>query len=154
MHITRKSLNFKYFVGCQISRRGRGRGHGGVPPHSPPPPPPTIEQLLAVRTQLMQALVQNQQNQPIGGALCDKRDEFLKGHPSVFSHTTDPLEVDDWLHAVEKQLNRRCCTRQDNSKEKLKTGGRHSSMDIPLIFLLSSGRSLERILDLTTYQRD
>ena len=53
----------------------------------------------------MQALVQNQQNQPIGGAPRDKHGEFLKGHPSVFSHATDSLEVDDWLHAVEKQLN-------------------------------------------------
>ena len=53
----------------------------------------------------MQALVQNQQNQPIGGALHDKRGEFLKGHPLVFSHATSPLKADDWLHAVEKQLN-------------------------------------------------
>ena len=75
-----------------MSERGRFQGHGGVPPH---PPPLTIEQLLAVQTQLMQALVQNQQNQPIGGAPRDKRDEFYKGCPLVFSHTTDPLEADD-----------------------------------------------------------
>ena len=66
-----------------MSERGRGRGRGGVPPN-PPPPPPTIEQLLAVLTQLMQALVQNQQNQPIGGAPRDKRGEFLKGRPRCF----------------------------------------------------------------------
>ena len=53
----------------------------------------------------MQALVQNQQNQPIGGAPQDKRGEFLKGRPLVFSLATDPLEADDWLRAVEKQLN-------------------------------------------------
>ena len=88
-----------------MSGRGRGQGHGGVPPHPPPPPPPTIEQLLAVQTQLMQALMQNQQNQPIGGASCDKRGEFLKGRPLVFSLATDPLEADDWLRAVERQLN-------------------------------------------------
>ena len=88
-----------------MSGRGTGRGHGGVPPHPPPPLPLTIEQLLAVQTQLMQALVQNQQNQPIGGAPRDKHGEFLKGHPPVFSHATDPLEADDWLRAVEKQLN-------------------------------------------------
>jgi hypothetical protein len=35
----------------------------------------------------------------------DKRGEFLKGRPSVFSHAVDPLEVDDWVRAVEKQLN-------------------------------------------------
>ena len=88
-----------------MSGRGRGRGRGGVLPHPPPPSPLTIEQLLAVQTQLMQALVQNQQNQPIGGAPRDKRGEFLKGLPLVFSHDTDPLEVDDWLRVVEKQLN-------------------------------------------------
>ena len=88
-----------------MSGRGRGRGRGGVPPHPPPPPPPTIEQLLAVHTQLMQALVQHQHNQPVGGAPRDRRGEFLKGHPPVFSHATDPLEIDDWLHAVEKHLN-------------------------------------------------
>ena len=80
-----------------MSRRGRGQGRGGVPPHPPPSPPPTIEQLLVVHTQLMQALVQNQQ---VGGAPCDKRGEFLKGHPPVFSHDTDLLEADDWFHAV------------------------------------------------------
>ena len=53
----------------------------------------------------MQALVQNQQNHPIGGAPRDKRGEFLKGRPLVFSHATNPLKVDDWLRAVEKQLN-------------------------------------------------
>ena len=87
-----------------MSGRGRGRGRGGVPPH-PPPPPPTIEQLLAAQTQLMQTLVQNQQNQQVGGAPRDKRGEFLKGRPPVFSHATNPLEADDWLRAVEKQLN-------------------------------------------------
>ena len=53
----------------------------------------------------MQALVQNQQNHPIGGAPRDKRGEFFKSRLLVFSHATDPLEADDWLHTVEKQLN-------------------------------------------------
>ena len=53
----------------------------------------------------MQAPVQNQQNHPIGGAPRDKHGEFLKGHPLVFSHATDPLEANDCLRAVEKQLN-------------------------------------------------
>ena len=94
-----------------MSGRGRGRGRGGVPPH-PPPPPPTIEQLLAIQTQLMQTLVQNQQNQQGGGPPRDKRGEFLKGRPPVFSHRTDPLEADDWLRAVEKQLNIAQCDDQ------------------------------------------
>ena len=89
-----------------MSGRGRGRGHGGVPPHPPPPPPSTIEQLLAVQTQLMQALVQNQ---PTGGLppihVRDKHGEFLRSHPLVFSHASDPLEANDWLRTVKKQLN-------------------------------------------------
>jgi hypothetical protein len=35
----------------------------------------------------------------------DKRGEFLKGHPPVFTHASNPLEADDWVRAVEKQLN-------------------------------------------------
>ena len=57
----------------------------------------------------MQVLVQNQQNQQVGGA---PRGEFLKGRSPMFSHATDPLEVDDWLHAVEKQLNIAQCDDQ------------------------------------------
>jgi hypothetical protein len=54
----------------------------------------------------MQQLVQNQQNQPVARAPPrDKHGEFLKGRPLVFTHATDPLEADDWLRAVEKQLN-------------------------------------------------
>jgi hypothetical protein len=54
----------------------------------------------------MQQLVQNQHNQPIAGTQPrDKRGEFLKGHPPVFTHAADLLEADDWLCAVEKQLN-------------------------------------------------
>ena len=29
----------------------------------------------------------------------------MKGHPPVFTHASDPLEADNWLRAVEKQLN-------------------------------------------------
>jgi hypothetical protein len=28
----------------------------------------------------------------------------LKGHLPVFKHSTDPLQADDWLHVVERQL--------------------------------------------------
>ena len=98
-------------------RRGRGQGCGGVPPHPPPPPPPTIERLLAVQTQLMQALVQNQ---PIGGALRDKHGEFLKGRPPMFFHATNPLEADDWLRVVERQLNIAQC---DNQQKVLYASG-------------------------------
>ena len=33
------------------------------------------------------------------------RSEFLRGHPPTFSHMSDPLQADDWLRAVERQLD-------------------------------------------------
>ena len=68
----------------------------------------------------MLALVQNQHNQPVGGAPRDKRGEFLKGRPLVFSCATDPLEADDWLRAVERQLNIAQC---DNQQKVLYASG-------------------------------
>ena len=35
----------------------------------------------------------------------DKRVEFMKGQPPTFSHTSEPLEADDWLRTVERQLD-------------------------------------------------
>ena len=43
----------------------------------------------------------------------DKRGEFLKGHPPVFSHAADPLEADDWLRAIERQLTIAQCNDQE-----------------------------------------
>ena len=58
----------------------------------------------------MQTMMQHIQNQPVGGRpppvhVRDQHAEFLKGHPRVFTHAADPLEADDWLRAMEKQLN-------------------------------------------------
>jgi hypothetical protein len=44
----------------------------------------------------------------------DKRGEFLKGHPPIFKHSADPLQADDWLHAIERQLEIAQC----DDKEK------------------------------------
>ena len=49
--------------------------------HAQPPPPP-------------------QPQQPR-----DRRAEFLRGHPPTFSHTSDPLQAEDCLYAVERQLD-------------------------------------------------
>ena len=35
----------------------------------------------------------------------DKCGEFMKGYPPTFSHTSEPLEADDWLRVVERQLD-------------------------------------------------
>ena len=62
----------------------------------PPPPPITMEQLMMMQTQLLQQMAQNMQNMGHGNEnappqVRDKRGEFLKGHPPVFKHSTDPL---------------------------------------------------------------
>ncbi|XP_066365133.1 uncharacterized protein [Miscanthus floridulus] len=76
----------------------------------------TAAEVLAMQGQFKQSMMQFFQNQPIGAPAPppprDKRREFMQGHPPVFSHATDPLEADDWLRAVEKQLNIAQCDGQ------------------------------------------
>jgi hypothetical protein len=89
-----------------MAARGRGSGRG-----SPNPPPPiTMEELMNTQNQIMQMFMQHMQNNPLAGGppsvqVRDKHGEFLKGRPPVFTHVADPLEADDWVRAVEKQLN-------------------------------------------------
>jgi hypothetical protein len=68
-----------------------------------------IEQLMAMQAQLMQIVMDRIGEQPAGAPppvqVHDKRGEFLKGRPPVFTHVSEPMEADDWLRAVEKQLN-------------------------------------------------
>ena len=71
----------------------------------PPPNPPTIEQSMMMQTQLLQTYVQNVCNNPHQAPPRDKRGEFMKEHPPTFSHASVPLEADNWLRAVEQQLN-------------------------------------------------
>ncbi|XP_066323531.1 uncharacterized protein [Miscanthus floridulus] len=76
----------------------------------------TVAEVLVMQGQFMQSMMQFFQNQPIGAPAPppprDKRREFMQGHPPVFSHAADPLKADDWLHAVEKQLNITQCDDQ------------------------------------------
>ncbi|WVZ70433.1 hypothetical protein U9M48_019104 [Paspalum notatum var. saurae] len=37
----------------------------------------------------------------------------MKGHPPTFSHFADPLQADDWLRAVERQLDIAQCNDQE-----------------------------------------
>ena len=77
------------------------------PTNSNPQPsnPPYIEQALMMQTQLLQTIAQSMLNNPHQAPPIDKRGEFMKGNPPTFSHTSKPLEADDWLRAVERQLD-------------------------------------------------
>ena len=69
---------------------------------------------MAMQTQLMQGMTQmighmqqqmgNNPPPPANGPPRDRRGDFLKGRPPFFSHAVDPMQAEDWLKAVNKQL--------------------------------------------------
>ena len=65
-------------------------------------------QMMATLNNTVQALQQVQAQPPPPPPPQQPRDrrvEFLRGHPPTLSHMSDPLQADDWLRAVERQLN-------------------------------------------------
>ena len=58
-----------------------------------------------MQTQLLQTIAQSVLNNPHQAPPIDKRGEFMKRHPPTFSLTSEPLEADDWLRAVERPLD-------------------------------------------------
>ena len=78
------------------------------------PPPLTPEQFFQLQMQMMATLnntvqalqqIHAQPPPPPPPQTHNRRAEFLRGHPPTFSHTSDPLQADDWLRAVERQLD-------------------------------------------------
>jgi hypothetical protein len=94
----------------------------------PPPPPMTIEQMFLMQTQAVQAIgqtlaaIQQQQQQPPPQPQMprDKRAEFMRGHLPTFAHSSDPMDAEDWLRTVERELQ----TAQCDAKEKVLYGPR------------------------------
>ncbi|WVZ63913.1 hypothetical protein U9M48_013506 [Paspalum notatum var. saurae] len=92
----------------------------GNPPQNPPqnPPPLTADQSFQLQMQMMATLnnavqaLQNVQANPQPQQR-DRRGDFMKGHPPTFSHSADPLQADDWLRAVERQLDIAQCNDQE-----------------------------------------
>nr|AAR06331.1 putative polyprotein [Oryza sativa Japonica Group] len=66
---------------------------------SPPPENPTITQVLDNQTQMMSMIMQQMQQQ--------------YHQPPTFSSTTNPIEANDWLRAIEKKLNLLQCNDQE-----------------------------------------
>jgi hypothetical protein len=80
---------------------------------------PATQQFLAAQMQLIQKLtatiqnIQAQQNQPPPAAPpapVDKHKEFTSHRPPTYSHSIDPLDADDWLKTVTKELEMTQCT--------------------------------------------
>jgi hypothetical protein len=93
----------------------------------------TIEQMFLMQTQAVQAIGQTlaamQQQQPppqpqmqvqIPQMPRDKRAEFMRGHPPMFAHSADPMDAEDWLRIVERELH----TAQCDDREKVLYGPR------------------------------
>jgi hypothetical protein len=88
-----------------------------------PPPPPTLEQVLIMHVQMLQTMQQTMANmqqaqghqpalQPQQRA---KLGEFQRTKPPTFSHSVEPIDVDDWLKTIEKKL----LVVQCNNREKV-----------------------------------
>ena len=119
-----------------VNTRSTGSGSGQQGQNNqgtrmPMPPPLTPEQFFQLQMQMM-ATLNNivRALQPPPPQTRDRRAEFLRGHPPTFSHTSDPLQADDWLHAVERQLDiasamieSESCTQQDSCEGQLWAGG-------------------------------
>jgi hypothetical protein len=80
---------------------------------------PAMQQFFEAQMQLIQNLtstvqqMQAQQNQPPQPAPPPPRDrhkEFMSHNPPTFSHSSDPLDADDWLKAITKKLKIVQCT--------------------------------------------
>ena len=76
--------------------------------------PPELTQLIQQQNTLMQLLVQNQGNNnknnnnnppPMDNLAC-----FLRLQPPVFSSSTEPIVVDDWLRRIGRELTIAGCT--------------------------------------------
>lgn len=88
-----------------------------------PPPPPgqpqmNMEQMTVMQLQLLQALAQNQVNQPAPDPAPifpppSRPGEFMRTKPPTFAGSVDPLEADDWLKDVEKKLILAQCNDQE-----------------------------------------
>jgi hypothetical protein len=99
--------------------------------HLPAPPPMSIEQMFLMQTQAVQAIgqtlaaIQQQQQQAppqpqMPQMPRDKHVEFMRGHPPTFAHSSDPMDAEDWLRTVERELH----TAQCDDREKVLYGPR------------------------------
>ncbi|XP_066161942.1 uncharacterized protein [Oryza sativa Japonica Group] len=87
---------------------------------SPPPENPSVTQMMTMMMQqiqqhyhqMLQQAQQNQQSGPPPSHL-SKLLDFLRIKPPTFSSTTNPMEDNDWLCAIEKKLNLLQCNDQE-----------------------------------------
>jgi hypothetical protein len=101
-------------TGTGSGQQGQNNQSTGQPTPMLMPPPLTPEQFFQLQMQMMATLnntvqalqqIHTQPPPPPPQQPRDRRADFLRGHPPTFSHAADPLQADDWLHSVERQLD-------------------------------------------------
>nr|ABC94893.1 polyprotein [Oryza australiensis] len=65
----------------------------------PEPNPSTLAEVMAMQTQLLQAIANNQ-----GGRGGSSLGEFMRAKPPTFSTAEEPMDAEDWLRVIEKKL--------------------------------------------------
>jgi hypothetical protein len=102
----------------QEVNQGEDGGENVVLP--PPPPPVELAQVLANQTLLMEAIF-NAVNRPRPRVLGmnEKPIEFLRTKPPTFGGSVNPLDADDWLRAILRELEPFNC--EDREKVLLAT---------------------------------
>jgi hypothetical protein len=138
---------------------GTGSGQQGQNNQStdqplPMPPPLTPEQFFQLQMQMMATLnntvqtlqqIHAQPPPPPPQQPRDRRADFVRGHPPTFAHAADPLQADDWLRSVERQLDvAQCDDRervQDSCEAQLSIGGSPTQLGTATLSLGSSSGS-------------
>src|SRR3954469_21949024 len=100
-------LSFRMSQGTR-GQLGRNQGGRNDPEGSELPPPPTMAQVLMEVERnrrdshhLLEVIARNttqQHNELVS------LNDFIWLHPPVFSHSTEPLDTDDWLRSIERKL--------------------------------------------------
>jgi hypothetical protein len=98
----------------QEVNQGEDGGENVVLP--PPPPPIELAQVLANQTVLMEAIF-NAVNRlrPRVLGMNEKLIEFLRTKPPTFGETVNPLDADDWLRAILRELEPFNCEDRDKA---------------------------------------
>jgi hypothetical protein len=83
-------------------------------------PPPTLEQVLMMQAQMLQAMqqtmvnMQNAQPQALPPSSGDRLGDFQHTKLPTFSHFVEPMDADDWLNTIERKLQVVQCNIQEN----------------------------------------
>jgi hypothetical protein len=119
--------------GGRRAQQEQAAQHDEVPQQQQLPPLPlmSIEQMFLMQTQAVHAIgqtlaaIQQQQQQApphpqMPQMPRDKHAEFMRGYPPTFAHSSDPMDAEDWLRTVERELH----TAQCDDREKVLYGPR------------------------------